>query len=335
MHKILLDLEGGDEVKGVSMLERAVQGAVTAIINTGGTFIGLGNKAKVQEILEEKIDRNPCVSFDHSKLILTDISVDPEPAEDYTQRRTQAVATTASGLLKAGEAEGFYTCGNTQYILPALIMNRVRKFKGIKKPYLIAQMPARMGTGKKYLLCDVGATDTHDLRTYEHIVAITKVYARLLFNEENPRVGILSNGVEDKKGDDIMRAARKILGVEFVEPHHLYAGEFHGAVVPGVQGNIALKVAEETLTSAVNDLCEIHLPKCTPEEKKKFRASLGALNKWWSPDEQGVAFFGGFVPVIGKGHGSSSIEKYANGASNIYKLVEVDASEEIGRLLEE
>ncbi len=331
MHKILLDLEGGNEVDSVPMLERAVQGAVNAIKNTGGIFIGLGNQAKAQEVLEEKVNED----FDRSKLILTDVTVDPEPAEDYIKRLTMAIVTTASRLLKAGEAQGFYTCGNTQYILPALIINRVRKFTGIKKPYLIAQMPARRSTGQKYLLCDVGATQTHDLRTYTQIVNITKVYAKLLFNEENPRVGILSNGVEEKKGDATMQAAREALGVEFVEPQHLYAGEFHGAAVSGVPGNIVLKVAESTYKSAIKDLCEMYLPKCTAEEKAKFMESLEALNKWWDPDEQGVAFFGGFVYVIGKGHGTSSEEKYASGAINVCKLVEADASEEIGKLLEE
>lgn len=331
MHRIILDLEGGDKVKDVPMLERAVLGAVTAVKNTSGTFICLGKQARAQRILEEKVQSD----FDKNRLVFMNVAVGPEPSDNYKERLVARIASRASELLRTGEAEGFYTCGNTQVVLPTLVLSRVPKFKGIKKPYLLAQMPASMSTGKTYLLCDVGATQTHDLRTYAHIARITEVYARLLFNEENPRVGILSNGVEDTKGDAVMREAREKLGVEFVEPQHLYAGLFHGAAVPGVPGNIVLKAAETTLTTALKDLCEIYLPECNPEEKTKFMKALGKLNKWWNPDEQGVAFFGGFVPVIGKGHGSSSVDKYANGAANVYKLVKADASEEIKKLLEE
>ncbi|MBW3004606.1 hypothetical protein KY310_02140 [Candidatus Woesearchaeota archaeon] len=331
MHKILLDLEGGDEVKGVPMLERAVLGAVAAIKNTGGTFICLGNQKKAQRILEEKVTED----FDCDKLIFMDVTVGSEPDENYRAQLVSTIAAKASELLKTGDAEGFYTCGNTQHVLPALILNRVPKFKGIRKPYLLAQMPARMGTRRKYLLCDVGATQKHDLRTYEHIARITEVYARLLFNEESPRIGILSNGVEDTKGDDVMREAREKLGIEFVEPQHLYAGQVHGSIVSGVIGNLVLKASETTFKSAIHDLCELYLPKCTSEEKAKFMQTLEVLNKWWNPDEQGVAFFGGFVPVIGKGHGTSNSDKYANGAANVYHLVEAGASEEISKLLEE
>jgi len=336
MHKLLLDLEGGDEVGGVPMLERAVLGAVKAVQSTDGVFIGIGNEEKAQRVLEEKVTED----FDRDRLKLVDVTVDSEPAETHSKRLTEAIVEHACAHLKDGIAEGFYTCGNTQHVLPtlvrpALVSNKVEKFPGIRKPYLIAQMPASMVTKKKYFLCDVGATRTHDLRTYKQIVSITKVYAKVLFNEDNPRIGILSNGVEPTKGDSVMRVAREALGIEFVEPEHLYAGEVSGAAVSGVMGNIILKVAEETCNNVLTDLCALYLPKCSDEEKAKFMQTLKELKKWYDPDEQGVAFFGGFKHMIGKGHGESSILKYANGALNVYKLLEAGASEEIGKLLEE
>ena|GEM_PF-6463375 len=331
MHKLLLDLEGGDDVDGVPMLERAVLGAIKAVQSTDGIFIGIGNEKKARRILEEKVTED----FDLHRLKLVNVTVDPEPAESHSKRLTEAIVASACGHLKDGIAEGFYTCGNTQYVLPTLVRNKVEKFPSIKKPYLIAQMPAKMVTGKKYLLCDVGATRTHDLRTYKQIVSITKVYAKLLFNEDHPRIGILSNGIEETKGDAVMQVAQEALDVEFVEPKHLYAGEISGAAVSGVMGNIILKVAEETCNSALTDLCAIHIPKCSDEEKAKFMVSLKQLKKWYAPDEQGVAFFGGFKHVIGKGHGDSSVLKYTNGALNVYKLLTAGASKEIGKLLEE
>ncbi len=212
-------------------------------------------------------------------------------------------------LINKGQANAFVSAGNTGAVM-ALSTIKLGRIEGISRPALGTIVPTLKN---KCLVMDVGANvDSKPNNLYEFAV-MGSVYIKEIFGIENPKIGLLSVGEEDSKGNEVTLAANKLLRnskLNFfgnVEGRDILKGEVDVIVCDGFVGNIVLKFAEGFLHFLVKKLRE------SAEEnfmnKLKVGISKGILKdilKVFDYQEYGGVPLLGVNGITIIGHGSSS-----------------------------
>ena len=150
-------------------------------------------------------------------------------------------------LVREGKAAGFVTAGNTGAAMATAKMV-LGGLPGVDRPALAAVIPTAVGTVA--ILLDVGANVDCKPHNLEQFAVMGEIYFRSMFGTRRPRVGLLSIGEEESKGNDLTREAfplLKQLPLNFignVEGRDLYNGKVDVIVADGFVGNVALKTSE-------------------------------------------------------------------------------------------
>ncbi len=150
-------------------------------------------------------------------------------------------------LVREGKADGFVTAGNTGAAM-ATAKVVLGALPGVDRPALAAAFPTAMNTAA--ILLDVGANVDCSAQNLEQFAVMGEIYCRSIFGVEKPRVGLLSIGEEESKGNELTRAAFQLLKelpLQFignVEGRDLYNGHVDVIVADGFVGNVALKTSE-------------------------------------------------------------------------------------------
>src|SRR5271166_2596826 len=150
-------------------------------------------------------------------------------------------------LVRDGKAAGFVTAGNTGAAMATAKMV-LGAIPGVDRPALAAVFPTAIGTVASLL--DVGANVDSKAHNLEQFAVMGEIYFRTLFGTKRPRVGLLSIGEEETKGNELTREAFQLLKqlplnfVGNVEGRDLYNGEVDVIVADGFVGNVALKISE-------------------------------------------------------------------------------------------
>jgi len=150
-------------------------------------------------------------------------------------------------LVRDAKADGFITAGNTGAAMATAKMV-LGAIPGVDRPALAAVFPTAVGTVATLL--DVGANVDSKPHNLEQFAVMGEIYFRAMFGTENPRVGLLSIGEEETKGNELTREAFQLLKqlplnfVGNVEGRDLYNGEVDVIVADGFVGNVALKTSE-------------------------------------------------------------------------------------------
>ena len=153
----------------------------------------------------------------------------------------------ASRLVRDGVADGFVSAGNTGAVMATAKMVQ-GMVPGVDRPALASVFPTLKGT--PVVLVDVGANVDCDAKMLMQFAVMGEIYSRVIFHTDRPRVGLLSIGEEEHKGNDLTRAATpllKSLDLNFignVEGRDLFTGHSDVIVCDGFIGNVALKVSE-------------------------------------------------------------------------------------------
>ena len=220
-------------------------------------------------------------------------------------------------LAREGIVAGFLTAGNTGAAMATAKMV-LGTLPGVDRPALVAVLPT--STGKPCLLLDVGANVDCKPKNLEQFAVMGEMYARSVLKVARPRVGLLSIGEEEGKGNDLTREAfplLKQLPIHFlgnVEGRDIYNGNADVVVCDGFIGNVALKASEglarlvreslrESLTSTVTAQVGALL------SKKAFNDFKKRLDQ----SEYGGAPLLGVRGVCIVGHGSSNERAIMNG----------------------
>jgi glycerol-3-phosphate acyltransferase PlsX len=162
-------------------------------------------------------------------------------------------------LVHEGRADGFVTAGNTGAAM-ATAKIILGTLPGVDRPALAAVFPTAAGTAA--ILLDVGANVDCKPQNLEQFAIMGEIYFRSIFGTRRPRVGLLSIGEEESKGNDLTREAYKLmkqLPIHFVgnvEGRDLYNGQVDVIVCDGFVGNVALKISEgvvELVREALKD----------------------------------------------------------------------------------
>jgi phosphate acyltransferase len=150
-------------------------------------------------------------------------------------------------LVRNGRADGFVTAGNTGAAMATARMV-LGSLLGVDRPALAAAFPTVLNTTA--VLLDVGANVDCEPINLEQFAVMGDIYCRAIFGMKRPRVGLLSIGEEESKGNELTREAFKLLKrlplnfVGNVEGRDLYLGQVDVIVADGFVGNVALKTSE-------------------------------------------------------------------------------------------
>ncbi len=223
-------------------------------------------------------------------------------------------------LVRSGAADAFVTAGNTGATLAIATLASLGRISGVKRPALGSILKVPQSTDKKIILLDIGATVDAKPEWMTQFALMGSIYARRVIGTDNPKVGLLCNGEEDSKGNQVILDTHKLLlemrTVNFVgniEPKDALKGAADVIVSDGFVGNIAIK-SLEAMGSTIASLIRA-------EAKRDIAALAGAflmrpafkrLYKQIDPSEIGGAPLLGLKGVVIIGHGKSNAHAIRN-----------------------
>ena len=290
MVTIALDAMGGDHFP-----RPEVGGAIQAAKTLDVKLILVGR----EEAVRKELDRHPGwqrlpIEIRHAS---DQISMDDSAGKAIRAKKDSSIRV-ACRLVREGVAEGVVSAGNTGAVMATAKMVQ-GMLPGVDRPALATAFPTI--NGKSTVMLDVGANVDCTPKMLGQFAVMGNAYSRIIFRCSKPRVGLLSIGEEEHKGNTLTHEARPVLkslkSVNFignVEGRDLYTGKADVIVCDGFVGNVALKVSEG-LVEVVGQILKQSL---TATSTRKLGAYLaqGALKDFKKRVD--VDEFGG-APLLG------------------------------------
>jgi len=239
--KIGLDIMGGDYAP-----EAAVKGAILAHkeLDSSVRLVLIGDEKRAKEILDAEQYSSANFDFVHTTEV---IGMDDHPAKAF-QKKADSSITRGFYLLKEGAIEGFASAGNTGAMMVGAMFT-IKSIPGIIRPCIAALVPKP--DDKFSILLDVGLNpDCRPDVLYQYAI-IGSIFAKNVFNIENPKIGLLNIGEEKEKGSLLTKATNESMqgSTDFnfignVEGTDLFSPKVDVIVCDGFVGNVLLKTAE-------------------------------------------------------------------------------------------
>ena len=304
MTRIVVDAMGSDNFPAPD-----VEGAVMGAREYGVEIILVGDEAKIMPVLEKQDLQGLQVRLVHAPEILT--MNDKGMALVLKARRAGAKNSMAIGidLVKNGEADVFVTAGNTGACV-ATAYFRLGTIPGVDLPALLGPFPTATGT---CLVLDIGANPNCRPINLQQFAIMGSVYAEKVRSIKNPRIGLIANGEEAGKGNDLVKESYPLLesaSINFignVEGKEIFNGHTDVAVTDGFTGNVFLKATEAAAKLLVEKIRETikggNLP--TKVGGALVKPALGSIKKMLDPSEEGAAPLLGVNGLVFIGHGRS------------------------------
>jgi glycerol-3-phosphate acyltransferase PlsX len=239
MVTIAVDAMGGDHAPRTE-----VEGAIRAAKSLDVKIILVGREDELREELSRHDGaRSLPIQIVHASERVT---MEDSAAKAVRGKRDSSIRV-ACRLVRDGVAEGLVSAGNTGAVMVTAKLVQ-GMLPGVDRPALASALPTL--TGRPAVMVDVGANVDCTDRMLGQFAVMGEIYSRVIFHIENPRVGLLSIGEEEHKGNELTRRAHallKTLPLNFignVEGGDLYSGHTDVLVCDGFIGNVALKVSE-------------------------------------------------------------------------------------------
>jgi len=254
--KIALDAMGGDKAPG-----EIVRGGILAAEEFGVEVTLVGVTSAIRAEIEKF--NHPAASV--SVVDAPDIIGMAESVMVALKQKPRSGIAVGLEMVKRGEASAFVSAGNTGAGMAAALMI-LDRLPGVLRPALAFVIPGFKGVG---LLLDVGANPDCKPQNLVQFARMGSLYMEHMYKMSRPRVGLLSNGEEEEKGNRLVREAHKLLktsGLNFVgnvEGKDLLRGLADVVVTDGFTGNVVLKLGEgiaETLMASVKLAVESNIP---------------------------------------------------------------------------
>src|SRR5580700_11880466 len=239
MLTIAVDAMGGDHAP-----KSEVDGSIRAAKALGVKIILVGKQDVLRAELSEHEDWQALpIEILHAS---EQVTMEDSAAKAVRSKRDSSIRV-ASRLVRDGVAHGVVSAGNTGAVMATAKMVQ-GMVPGVDRPALASAFPTLKGT--PVVVVDVGANVDCSPRMLAQFAVMGDIYSRVAFRKPRPRVGLLSIGEEEHKGNELTRAVTpllKALPLHFignVEGRDIYAGETDVIVCDGFIGNVALKVSE-------------------------------------------------------------------------------------------
>ena len=308
---------GGDAAPG-----RIVDGAIAATrhFDLGVVLVG------AERQIDAALGAHP--GFDRTRVRVVNADGVIEMHEAPTaalRRKPNASIKRAANLVATGEAAALFSAGHTG----ASVMAAYSSFgllPGVDRPALAATIPTK---GRPAVLLDVGASVECRPHHLLQFAVMGAVYSRVAFEIESPRVGLLSIGEEETKGNELTRDAHRLLKtaplqfVGNVEARDVYTGVADVIVCDGFTGNVALKISEGLVEVMEHLLGEELSSTITMRVGSMLtRRALRHFRRRVDYSEYGGAPLLGLNGLCIVGHGRSSAKAVANAVIMSARAVE-------------
>ena len=238
MVTIAVDAMGGDKAPGPE-----VEGAIRAVRELDCRVILVGDRDIVQAALDSHSASGLPIEVIHA----TERITMEDHAAKAARGKKESSMHVCARLVSTGKADGFLSAGNTGACM-AIAKMVLGKVPGVDRPALSGIFPTHKGS--LVVLLDVGANVDCEPEMLQQFGLMGEIYSRFVLKVKHPRVGLLSIGEEEIKGNTLTRDATPLLkglGINFignVEGRDLFSGEVDVIVCDGFVGNVALKVSE-------------------------------------------------------------------------------------------
>jgi glycerol-3-phosphate acyltransferase PlsX len=305
---IALDAMGGDG--GVAV---TVKGAVAAARELDLSVILVGVEDEIARELSRLDTRKVDIRIRHAPEV---VEMRESPAVALRKKKDSSIRVGVD-LVKEGEAEAIVSAGNTGAVMATALVI-LGPLAGVERPAIAAQLPTLAGY---VILVDAGANVDSKPRHLVQFAIMGTVYARRVLGKSDPRVGLLSIGEEETKGNELTREAFRSLedepGVDFignVEGVDVFNGKADVVVCDGFTGNVALKIGE----SAAEMMLTLFKEQLNRGLFGKvglllLRSSLERFHRRIDYTEYGGAPLLGVSGVVVIGHGRSTAKAIKNG----------------------
>jgi len=322
---IALDAMGGDNAPAATVVGacRAVRAGIDVIL--------VGDKAVLRPLLPKGV-KIPIVHTTES------VGMGESPSAAVRSKKDASIRVAAR-LVAEGKASAVIGFGNTGALMAACLME-LGRLPGVHRPAVITTLPR--SDGGQLVVLDLGANVDCKPEHLGQFGVMGHVFAQDVLHIEDPRVGLLSNGEEDGKGNEQVRAALPVLEtmpihfVGQVEPNDALHGGCEVVVCDGFVGNIMLKSVEAAIGVAGKVIKEEILRR--PDAKlgaRLIRAALRRYRKRTSASGVGGAFLLGVQGTVLVGHGSADATSVFSALQVAQSAVKEGLTDHIGVALSE
>lgn len=232
-----VDAMGGDQAPAVE-----VEGAVAAARTWGYAIVLVGDSVRIAEQLQKHDVGGLDIRIQHA----SEVVGMHDSASDAVRKKKDSSIRVAFNLVKDGQTQAVVSAGNSGATMAAG-MFVLRRIPGIDRPAIATLVPNLKDVS---LLLDVGGNVDCKPQHLAQFALMGDVYSRNVLGKKQPRVGLLSNGEEESKGNELTRDAHRLLKnapfnyVGYVEGRDIYNGSVDVIVCDGFVGNVVLKVSE-------------------------------------------------------------------------------------------
>lgn len=300
--RIAVDAMGGDRGS-----QEVVKGVLEAATHSGTHFYLVGDPTHLKPVggsFPNNVEVIPASQV---------IGMDEQPTVAF-KKKPDASVIVATKMVKEGKADAVLSIGNTGAAMAVALLT-LGRIKGIDRPAIATPLPSMTGT---VVMLDAGATVDCDPNNLYEFALMGSVYAEQVLGIKTPRLGLLSNGEEDAKGNDLVKRANALFRESFagstdinfignVEGRDIYRGNVDVVVCDGFVGNITLKTSEgvaEMITTVLKQ--ELKHQKWMRPLLIPIRPALMRLQKRIDYAERGGAPLLGVNGVCIIGHGRSN-----------------------------
>ena len=326
-----IDAMGGDYGPSV-----VAEGAALA-------FLEMPNRFRLT-LVGDEAEIRPALVRAHADHLPIDVVHAPERIE--MAEKAAAAARRKSGsslgvlvqLHKEGRIDGIFSAGNTGAVVASALLG-LGRLEAVTRPALTAFMP---NPGGGTVVLDVGANAECKPNYLLQFAHMGSVYARYLLGRDNPRVGLLSIGEEDTKGNalvfealPLLRDAKHLNFIGNVEGRDVFKGTCDVVVTDGFTGNVVLKTAESVAGLLANMVREeLHRDPLARAGALFMRPALQRVKARIDWEEYGAAPLLGVNGVCFIGHGSSGARAFRSAIRTLARFIEARVNEHIREEIE-
>lgn len=334
MTRIVVDAMGSDAYPTPD-----VQGAVMAARDYGVEIILVGDESKIRPVLEAQKAGDLPIRIVHAPEMLTMEDKGEQLAFKARHKQAQNSMAVGMDLLKKGEGDAFVTAGNTGAGMVTALF-RLGRLRGVDRPAVAPVFPTATGT---CVVLDIGANPDCKPENLLQFAIMGSAYAEKVRGVKSPKVGLVSNGEEEGKGNELVRAATPLLknsGLNYygnVEGKEVIGGKVDVAVTDGFVGNVMLKTAE-AVGKLILDQVKTAIQNGGPLAKLGgllVRPALRSIRRLLDPSEQGAAILLGVNGLVLIGHGRSDATAIKSAIRLAREAAEADVVGEIKSAIEE
>src|SRR4051812_7975321 len=323
---IAVDAMGGDEAP-----RNIVEGALAAVrhFDLGVLLVGAAAAIDAELARAADVDRS-AVRIVHTPDV---VGMEESPSAALRRKPESSIKVAADAVAK-GEASALVSAGHTGATVMAA-HSAFGMLQGVDRPALAAVIPTRT---RPALLLDVGASIECRPPHLLQFAIMGSMFARVVYDIQKPRVGLLSIGHEETKGNELTREAHRLLKaapINFignVEARDVYSGNADVIVCDGFTGNVALKTSEGLVELVEGLLSEELSSTITNRVGTLFtRRALRHFRKRVDYSEYGGAPLLGVDGVTIVGHGRSSAKAIRNAVAMAYRFAHTRFIERVGQ----